>query len=301
MNRTIAEFVEYLKLNRNYSGDTIDSYKRDCLIFHSFLDDEDLDFDLIDEKNIRTFMSFQLNDGISKKTLRRRISALKLYYEFMLKKGYIKSNPFILLSSLKLDKTFPTVLRKNQIEDLFKSNRNRKDEMMIRDQAIIEVLYYTGVRASEFCNITLQDINFNQRIVRIIGKGNKERYVPFTESCKATMMEYLKKERPILFAKSDTPDNHFILNSNGKKLTRRGLDFILKDIEMKTGSLFSLHAHTLRHSFATHLLENGASLFVIQELLGHTSLNATQVYTHVTEEYMKDTYKKCHPRAIKKD
>lgn len=299
MNRTTAEFKDYLTYIRKCSKDTVDSYIRDALKFHTFLDEEEIDFTEIEEVDIRNFLATELNNGVSKRTCKRRLSSLKLYYQFMTDKQYVPSNPFLLVSSPKIKKTYPIVLQDNQIEQLLNDNKKRKDQFGIRDQVILEILYYTGVRASELVNITLQDIDLTNRTIRIVGKGNKERYVGFTTQCKETIDFYLKKDRYKYTKLSNKLDNHLILNGKGEKLTRRGLDFILDQIEEKTGNFYGLHPHTLRHTFATHLLNNGASLFIIQELLGHSSLNATQIYTHVNEENLKKTYFNFHPRAKK--
>ena len=170
---------------------------------------------------------------------------------------------------------------------------------MLRDQIILELLYVTGIRVSELTNITIPDVNLRHRYIKIIGKGNKERIVPYTEDCSLTLDEYLKKCRPTLGMKNEEIPIHLILNNRGKKMTPRGVEEALKGIENKTGLYFKLHPHKLRHTFATHLLENGANLREIQTLLGHESLNATQVYTHVTEAGMKNEYLKSHPRAKK--
>ncbi len=155
------------------------------------------------------------------------------------------------------------------------------------------------MRAAELVALDIQSIDMRNRIIRVFGKGSKERMVPFTEDCKKTLENYLKFSRPLLLQKTLNPSNALILNSHGDRLTTRGLEYILDQIEEKTGDFVGLHPHILRHSFATHLLENGADLRVIQELLGHTSLNATQIYTHVTEEAMKNTYDTYFPRANK--
>ena len=196
---------------------------------------------------------------------------------------------------------YPRALYIEQIDTLFKRNKERSDHLMIRDQVILELLYASGVRASEFVNIKVQDIDFRNRTIRIIGKGDKERIVPFNKSSSATMKEYMSDCRPKLLASNKKQYNtdYFILNDQGKKLTTRGLEYILKNIEKLTGCNYDLHPHLLRHTFATHLLEGGADLRVIQEILGHESLNTTQVYTHVTEEAMKSQFVAAHPRAKK--
>ena len=249
---------------------------------------------------IRNFLTDELNNGISKRSCKRRLSTLKYFYEFLVKKGYTKDNPFMFVSSPKTDKRFPKVLYEDQISDILKANKERTDELALRDQTILELLYYTGMRASELVSLDVQSINMRNRFVRVFGKGSKERLVPFTEDCQKTLDKYLRESRPVLQSKSLKTTPALILNNQGERLTSRGLEYILDKIEEKTGNFVGLHPHILRHSFATHLLNNGADLRVIQELLGHTSLNATQIYTHVSEEAMKITYEQYFPRANKK-
>lgn len=301
MNKETAldEFVKYLELERQYSKETIDSYKSDILHFFAFLDEEGTSYTKVDIPDIRLFTAMEIAEGRSKRTCRRRICALKHFYKFLVKRGEITDNPFIFAISPKMDKRYPRTLHKEQVEQLLKDNLNRSDDLMMRDQAILETLYYAGIRASELININVQDVDLRSRFIRIIGKGNKERIVPISNECANHLSSYIKSMRPILLQKSETFPNALFLNFKGDKLTREGLDYILKQIEEKTGAPFHLHAHLFRHSFATHLLEAGADLRVIQSLLGHASINATQVYTHVTTEAMKIEYASAHPRAKK--
>lgn len=301
MNKPLRLFLDHLLNERKYSPNTVESYRRDVEKFFSFLRNEDLGMDEIDVISIRNFLTIELNSGISKRSCKRRLSSLRLFYEYCLKNEFISENPFIFISSPKTERKFPKVLYKDQVEDILKLNKERTDELALRDQVILEILYYTGIRASECVNLIVQDINFYNRTIRIIGKGNKERIVPFTLDCKNTIDDYLSKCRPILASKKKEPTTSLILNNMGEKLTTRGLEYILDKIEERIGLFVGLHPHVLRHSFATHLLENGADLRVIQELLGHEDLNATQVYTHVSEEAMKHTYLAFHPRARKKN
>ena len=300
MNKPTAEFLNHLKNARNYSDKTIDSYKRDINKFFEFLYQEDINMEDVDVIVIRNFLSQELASGVSKRSCKRRLSSLRHFYKFMQSKGYVKDNPFILITSPKTDKKLPHVLYKEQIQELFKENRKRTDEFAYRDQAILSTLYFTGIRASELCNITLQDVSLKQRTIRIIGKGNKERIVPFSEECRQDIEKYLKYSRNDLLAKNKEMPNNLFLSKSGEPLSVRTLEHILDGIELKTGTFIDLHPHILRHSFATHLLEKGADLRIIQELLGHASLNATQVYTHVTEEAMAEAYSSAHPRAHKK-
>ena len=231
----------------------------------------------------------------------------------MLSVGYIDDNPFILMSAPKTETKYPHALYKEQIEELFKRNGERTDALANRDQAILYLLYYSGVRAQELVNLNIQSVSLKDRKIRVLGKGNKERIVPFSTDCQIVLKKYIDKERKDLLIKYQTMQKKRIaegkndelfpplfFNAKGGKLTTRGLEYILDAIQEKTGLFVGLHPHLLRHTFATHLLENGADLRVIQELLGHESINATQVYTHVTEKAMKETYEKAFPRAKKK-
>jgi len=299
VNKQLADFLFNLETDRNYSPRTVESYKRDIEKFYRFLLEEDIKADDVDGIVIRNFLTKELMSGVSKRSCKRRLSALKHFYHYLQKSGQIDTNPFNYVTPPKIEKKYPHILYSNQVEELLSENRKRTDHLKSRDQAILELLYYSGVRASELVNIKLGDINTRSRVARILGKGNKERIVPFTDSCAKTIEDYIKKSRPLLASKNEQISIYLFLNDKGQQLTTRGLEYILKNIEEKTGLNLGLHAHLLRHTFATHLLENGADLRVIQELLGHESINATQVYTHVTEEGMKKEYLSAHPRAKK--
>ncbi len=181
---------------------------------------------------------------------------------------------------------------------MFAANAKRTDELMERDQAILELLYSSGLRASELVALTYRQIDFRVRSIRVKGKGNKTRIVPFSKSAETAMKKYHASSRPALLAKSkaDVKSDKFFLNDRGEGLTVRGLEYILRAVEEKTGLYLGLHPHELRHTFATHLLENGADLRLIQELLGHETIDTTQVYTHVSKEKMKEQYDTFFPQ-----
>ena len=300
MNKPQRDFLDHLQYERNFSKQTIDSYSRDIDKFFKFLNEEGLRMDEVNMAVIRNFLTKELASGVSKRSCKRRLSSLRHFYQFLFEKKYVDENYFIYITSPKTDKRFPQTLYKEQIEKIFEANRQRTDFLALRDQAILEMLYFTGLRAAELVSLDVQSADMRRRIVRVLGKGNKERLVPFTEQCRETLEKYLDKVRPILWNKGLIPDTALFLNNEGKRLTTRGLEYILDSIERKTGAFVGLHPHILRHSFATHLLSAGADLRVIQELLGHADLNATQVYTHVSEETMKEVYSSAFPRAHKK-
>ena len=312
MNKPTHDFLEYLKKERNYSDKTILSYQHDIDKFFNFILNEGVLMDEVDQIVIRNFLTEELNGGVSKRSCKRRLSALKGFYSYLVREKVVKDNPFLLVSSPKSDKTFPRVLYKDQINEIIDNNRKRTDPLKVRDQAILSMLYFCGLRAAELVGLNVQDVNLRNRYVRVLGKGRKERLVPFTEECKNDVQEYLDNLRPELLKIQNKPTPALFLpdytytsdtEEKAKKeprMTTRGLAYILDKIEEKTGTFVGLHPHILRHSFATHLLDNGADLKVIQELLGHSSLNATQVYTHVSVEAMKQEYIDAFPRAKKK-
>lgn len=300
MNKPTRDFLDHLKNERNYSDCTIDSYRLDIESFFNFLGDEDLKFDEVEIPVIRAFLVSELKSGNSKRTCRRKLCSLRLFYKYLLKEELVDDNPFVYITSPKIEKKFPVALYKRQIEEILSLNQNREDGLAIRDQAILETLYYSGIRASELVSLNVQDVSIRDRTIRLIGKGNKERIVPMSVEEAEVITKYIKSSRPILLKNAKEESFALFLNAKGERLTRVGLDYILRCIEQKIGTNYHLHAHLFRHSFATHLLEAGADLRVIQELLGHASINATQVYTHVTTEAMKETYFASHPRANKK-
>ncbi len=298
----IQDFLDHLQYDHGYSPKTVESYGRDIEQFYKLIFEQGVDITDVDAGIIRNYLSQLLSLGVTKRSCQRKVSALRHYYSYLLSKKIVKDNPFLYINPLKLDKKLPSVLYLEQIESIFKLNKQRNDDLMWRDEAIIELLYATGVRASEFVNIRLRDVDLKRRTIRIMGKGSKERMVVFSQSAKETLERYLNEIRPRIAGNNrfEFNNEYLFLNSNGKQLTVRGLQFILDDIENKIGTNYGLHPHIFRHSFATHLLEGGADLRVIQELLGHESLNTTQVYTHVSEEQILDQFQAHHPRAYKK-
>lgn len=302
MNKQTQEFIDHLRDERLFSERTIDSYRRDLEKFYSYIHKEGLGADEVNAAVIRNFLTIELQSGISKRSCARRLSSLRHHFEFMKNKKYLKVNPFSFIQTPKKDLRYPKTLYLEQVENLILENARRKDFLAPRDIAIIELLYASGMRAEEMINVKLTDIDFRSRAIRVVGKGKKERIVPFSLKAKEALEIYRDSTRKKLLMKDETllDSRFFFLNNRGRKLTTRGLEFILKAVEKKTGLYLGLHPHLLRHSFATHLLEGGADLRVIQELLGHESLNTTQIYTHVSQEAMKNQYLFAHPRAKKK-
>ncbi len=325
MNKPEREFLDYLEKERHYSALTIRNYQLDIDKFLKFLNEEGALMDDVDQIIIRNFLTEELNAGISKRSCKRRLSSLNHFYSFMVNRNYIEQNPFVIATSPKMEKKYPHVLYKDQVRQILDANMERTDHLAPRDNAILYLLYFCGLRVAELVNLKIQSFDARNRMVRVMGKGSKERVVPFTEECKLVVKNYIDNLRPELVEKYKARHeykealkrlenfekkkdleikngaNSLFFNEKGGILTTRGVEYILDQIEEKTGNYVGLHPHVLRHSFATHLLENGADIRVIQELLGHSSINATQVYTHVSAEAMKQTYIDAFPRARKKE
>lgn len=299
MNKPEKEFLESLEAKR-YSKHTLDSYQRDLDFFFEYLAQEGVLMDEVDKLIIRDFESVQL-DKVGPRTLARRMSACRQFYSFMQREGYVEHNPFINSKSPKLPTRYPKTLSVEQVTELLNQNAKRNDPLALRDQAILELMYASGMRASEVVSFKARDVDYRTRMIRVYGKGDKERLVPISKTGAIVMQEYLKKQRPILAGNHHSIrfGDAFFLNERGENLTTRGLEYILRQVEEKTGYYYGLHPHILRHTFATTLLDNGADLRLIQELLGHSSLNTTQVYTHVSTKKMKEQYKAFFPRQGK--
>ena len=299
--KEIDLFLEHLQFDLNYSKQTIKSYKIDIESFLFFIFNQGVILDDVDTQTIRNYLYTEMQNGKSKTTCCRRIACLRHFFDFLLDKGFIHENCFLFITAPKKDVRYPDVLYLEQVETLLNRNRLRTDDLMLRDQAMLELLYASGLRVSELVNVKLSDMDIRNRTIRVLGKGRKERLVIFSKSCQKTLLDYLKNSRESLLRrnKSDFSLDFLFLNSQGKQLSTRGVQYILDDVQSKTGCQYGLHPHLLRHTFATHLLEGGADLRVIQELLGHESINTTQIYTHVTEEAMKAQFNMSHPRAKK--
>ena len=302
VTKEVEDFLTYLEKERRFSLHTVESYKEDVSFFVGFLSDNKKSVKEVDVALIRGYLLELTNSGLSKSTIKRNIAALKHFYKFLFLRNYITNEPFELITSPKQEEKLPDFLSDDEIVQLLEANRRRTDELSSRDQAILELMFASGLRASEVVNLTLQSLYLRERIIRVFGKGKKERIVPFTNSCRECLEEYLNVTRRKLLDKNvnRSKENHVFLNSRGEKLTNRGLEYIMEEIEKKTGCYMKLHPHKLRHSFATSLLSKGADLRTIQEFMGHESIGTTQVYTHVTYSEMKSVYDKAFPRAKKK-
>ncbi len=291
----LDKYLDYLKVQKNYSINTIINYRDDILEFFSYLDKESLDFLDIEYSDIRLYFNYLDEKKFSKTTIARHISSVRNFYKYLVRNEKVKSNPFNLVSSPKKDKKLPKFLYSNELEELF-SIPDLNDVLGIRNRLILELLYATGIRVGECEYIKLSDIDFSNRSIKILGKGNKERYVYFGRVALEYLNFYLDKSRPFLDTKNSP---YLLLNKNGSRLTARGIRLILDKIIEKSSLKLHISPHTLRHTFATHMLEAGCDILSVQELLGHESLKATQIYTHITDERLKKIYLDAHPRSKK--
>lgn len=293
MKKELDNFINYIEYEKKYSNKTSENYKRDIEYFLEFLNDKKItNYKNVKYETIREYLMHLHNHKYSKKTIARYISSLRSFFKYLYNEEIIKDNPTILVSNPKLDKKLPNYLYTNDLEKLLDIEEN--DELSIRDSLILEILYSTGIRVSELVKIKIKDISFSEKTIKIHGKGNKERYVIYGSVCEEKLNKYLKKSRNILNKKSS---DYLIINHNGEQITTRSIESIVKKYQIKNGINTKVTPHTLRHTFATHLLDGGADLKSVQELMGHESLSSTQVYTHITNERLRNVYRHTHPRA----
>lgn len=290
------EFINYLDSQKNYSSLTIKNYKEDIDIFKKYLNIEHINFLKITYYDIKGFYSFLENKKYSKSTISRHISSLRSFYKYLAFNNIIGTNPFSLATLPKKDKMLPKFLYYNELEEMFDAISLDSPSKM-RNRCILEMLYSTGVRVSELVNIKMEDINYEDYSIKVMGKGSKERIVYFGSYAYNSLINYINDERR-KFLKNKSCDYLFV-NNKGKQISSRSIELLIKDIIRKTSIKTNITPHTIRHTFATHLLNEGCDILSVQELLGHESLKATQVYTHITDDELKNIYLTCHPRGKK--
>lgn len=291
------DFIEYLQIEKNASPYTIQFYHQDLENFSSFLKQEGVtDLGQIEYRLVRIYLTKLYDSKLSRRTASRKLSSLRSFFKFLEREGRVNQNPFVHVLLPKTDKPLPTFLYAEELEKLFEVN-DTTEPLGQRNQALIEVLYGTGIRVSECQALTMKDIDFTIGTLFIKGKGNKERYVPFGRFAEIALETYINEGRHTLLEKAKTKTDNVFLNARGNPLTTRGIRDILNKMVDKAALTVHVHPHKLRHTFATHMLNEGADLRSVQELLGHENLSSTQIYTHVTKDYMREVYMKSHPRA----
>lgn len=289
MQRYIDKFIRYLEIEKDYSKHTVLNYRLDLEDFSKFLGA--LAVENVDYLTLRKYLAVLKEKNMLPRTLGRHLSALRSFFKFLTRENYIKANPISSLSSPKLDKHLPQFLTEEEVAKLIGSvvPKDEKDELKFRDRALLETFYSTGMRISEVVGLNIDDIDFISCVVKVRGKGKKERLVPIGDHAVRAIRQYLDKRKK--------ESNALFLNKNGLKITDRGVRGIVDKYLHMASIREGVSPHTLRHSFATHLLNRGADLRSVQELLGHANLSTTQIYTHLTTDRLKSVYDKAHPRA----
>ena len=292
--KELEEYLEYLEYQKNYADYTIINYEHDILEYLDFIHSQALDFKEIEYSDIRFYLMYlkdeKKDDNAS---INRKLSSLRGFYNYLANEKLVQTNVFSLVNGPKKSKKLPRYFEYNELEELFQVP-DSKTAVGQRDLLLLEMLYATGVRVGELVNIKIKDIDKTNRSILILGKGNKERYVTYGEYCEDALNEYL--EDGYLTLNKDESE-YLFLNQNGGALTERGVRYILDQLIQKTSLNKKISPHMIRHSFATHLLNAGCDLLTVQKLLGHESIKATQVYTHVTTDRLKEVYYHSFPRA----
>lgn len=294
-NKYIQEYLSYLKVSLNYSPHTVTSYENDLKQFENFLTltfgKDDFDLNDLELTILKSFVAGLFDEEYSNRSISRKISLLKSFFKYLAKKKYIKKNVAATLIFPKLDKKLPSYLTESEAEKLFEPEQS--DDRKPLDAAILELFYSTGIRLSELINLKISNINFSIKTIKVFGKGSKERIVPFGKNAELSINEYLKI-RPV---PAEGNSDILFLSSNGNKLYPMQVNRITKKSLEGVTELKKKSPHILRHTFASHLLDKGADIRAVKDLLGHESLSTTQVYTHISPEKLKKVYKQSHPRA----
>lgn len=290
------DFLDYLANERNYSNLTIKSYKEDLIQFQEFILGKELQsIKQIDHIIIRSFLSILVDKNYSKKSVLRKLAAIKSFFKFLFNRGILENNPGDYVSSPKSEKILPDFLYEDEMTELIETQTD-ENFSSIRNKALLEVLYSTGIRVSELVSIDVNDIDFQTGLIKVRGKGNKERIVALGSMSISALHHYLSF-RNAHIEKNHKENSALFLNHFGDRLTDRGVRYIFEKIVKKIALNKKVSPHTIRHTFATHMLNHGCDLRVVQEFLGHVSLSTTQIYTHIESEKLKKVYKECHPHS----
>lgn len=295
METHFHDFLTMLKVERNVSIHTMDAYKRDINQYLMYLDDLDIK-NLSDVKSthIRDYIRVLSDGGMAPASISRIISSIRTYYRFLSSENILDENPVLLINNPKLPKKLPDVLSEKEISLIINAIQE-SSQFYQRDKAIIELLYSCGIRVTELCNLEMSNLFIDEDLIRVMGKGNKERLLPLGVRSKKYLDDYIKHSRNSHIKKSGS--SFVFVSRNGNQLTRAMINIILNKWTQISGLKKSVSPHKLRHSFATHLLEGGADLRFVQALLGHSDISTTQIYTHIDKHYLKEVYKIHHPRS----
>jgi integrase/recombinase XerD len=300
MTDHVRDYLHYLQLEKNASKNTIASYSLDVARYVRFLQGQHVgNLDAVTQAHMARFVAALRREGLSPRSVTRTLSAIKGFHRFLLGDGVVHTNPTENIDRPKLPLSLPHVLNPSEVEAILQQPDGRNGEkrnLWIRDRAILEALYATGMRVSEVVALKQADVLTEQGLVRVFGKGSRERVVPIGGLALRWIARYQRESRPSLCKRGRTQDVLF-LNVRGTGMTRMSIWNIVKENTRKAGISKDVHPHTFRHSFATHLLEGGADIRAVQEMLGHSDISTTQVYTHIDREYLKEVHKTFHPRG----
>ena len=295
LKETLNKFTKYIQVEKNFSIHTVREYESDLHQFIGFLESEGVeDFKDVEYVHARLFVTRLYNEKMARATISRKISSVRSFFRYLNREFQLDDAAFQSLYHPKKEKRLPSFFYEQELDALFQANTGT-DPKSLRNMALLELLYATGIRVSECVSIELSQIDLDYQIVRVMGKGRKERIVPFGSFAAEAIQAYLMSGRPMLLKQQE--HQKLFVNLRGGELTDRGVRHILKEMMQQTEQQTKIYPHMLRHTFATHLLSNGADLRTVQELLGHSHLSSTQVYTHVTKEHLRTTYMNAHPRA----
>lgn len=289
----INEFLDYLLIDKKYSNNTIESYKHDLMQYYRFNEKSNNKLVDIKKDDIKEYLKYLKKTNLNDKSIAHNISVIRTFYKFLLIEKYTSNNPIELIDLPKLGKRLPHVLSKEEINVLL--DINLTDHYSYRNKAMLELMYASGLRVSELISLKIHDVDLTNAVVQTVGKGSKERIIPIGDYAIIALELYLRDYRDKFL--KDSNEEYLFLNNHGHKMTRQGFFKILKKLAKEKDIKTSFSPHTLRHSFATHLLDCGADLRSIQELLGHSSISSTQIYTHLSNEKLKDNYDHFHPHS----
>lgn len=288
------KFLEKLKYEYNYSDLTINGYDYEITKFLDYLNDNHLDYKKINIDMIRNYLKYLDSLKYKKNSISKNLSSLRSYYKFLTEEKVVLNNPFKNISNPKKDKKLPDFLNYEEINKLFDS-ADTTTPLGLRNRCILELLYDTGIRVSELVNLKINDIEFDKKIINILGKGKKERIVYYGDYLQEVLGKYINDSRKYLL--NNKLSEYLILNNNGSKITTRGVEYIIDKMVNEAAIKHKISPHVLRHTFATHMLNGGADIKSIQQLLGHESLSTTGIYTHITNDVLRQEYLKNHPRS----
>ena len=301
MDEYLEKFLKYISLQKNYSAHTLEAYSRDLAQYFGYIKsvsgDGDYGIGEFTQAGIREYIYILSNSGLKRKSIARKLASIKSFGKFLVKEGIIEKNPSSDIKTPKIEKKEPVFLSGKEIDMVMDAPVVEKSMVSYRDRAVLEVFYSTGIRLSELHGLDVDSIDFHDGVVRVFGKGGKERIVPVGRKAIEAVKKYLPLRRICLLDKNNIDEKALFVSNRGRRFGKRSIQHSVSKHLKMISEKEHLSPHVLRHTYATHMLDNGADLRAVQELLGHASLNTTQIYTHVTMERLAQAYRQAHPRA----